>query len=72
MRLSSISTNGRFGCDLHLREFFRDFRSKFDEIATNMGMSQELYLEWLQKHAQMDSISSRHRYLIDPDAPVES
>src|SRR5205823_3818776 len=68
----ALRQTDQFGCDLHLREFFRDFRSKFDEIATNVGMSQELYLEWLQKHAQMDSISSRHRYLNDPDAPVGS
>ncbi len=58
----------RFGCGLHKREYFQDFRSKFDTIASEMGLSQELYREWLERHGQADSISSRHRYLIDLDS----
>src|ERR1035441_475806 len=65
--LQALRETKRFGCDLHLKEYFQDFRSKFDEIALQVGMSRERYREWLQKHGQMDSISSRHRYLIDLD-----
>jgi hypothetical protein len=61
------ATNG-FGCDLHMREFFEDFRRKFDQIAANVGMNVEHYLEWLSNSGQADTISSRRRYLIDMDA----
>jgi hypothetical protein len=51
-----------------LRDFFEDFRKKFDSVAAKVGMSQEHYREWLTKTGQADSISSRHRYLIGLDS----
>lgn len=59
-----LQTN-RFGCDLHTREYFADFRSNFDEISVRAGMEQDRYHEWLRKNGQADTISTRHRYLID-------
>lgn len=53
--------------NLHLREFFEDFRKKFDSIAVKAGMSVDHYRQWLGHNGQADSISSRHRYLIDLD-----
>jgi len=50
-----------------MREFFQDFKSKFDEIAVEAGMSQEHYRQWLKKHRQADTVSSEWRYLIDLD-----
>ena len=64
----ALRATNRFGCDLHLRDFFQDFKSKFDEVAAKVGMSRGLYSQWLQKNGQADSISSRHRYLIDLDS----
>ena len=65
--METLRATSRFGCDLHMREFFQDFRRKFDEIAVKVGMSVDHYREWLRKTGQADSISSRHRYLIDLD-----
>ena len=63
--METLMATHRFGCDLHLRDFFEDFRKNFDAIAASAGMSQEHYREWLTKNGQADSISSRHRYLIE-------
>lgn len=70
MRRSMETLRGtkRFGCDLHLRDYFEDFRKKFDSVAAKVGMSQDHYREWLTTTGQADSISSRHRYLIDLDS----
>lgn len=65
--MEALQKTKRFGCDLHLREFFEDFRKKFDCIAVKAGMSVDHYREWLRLNGQADSISSRHRYLIDLD-----
>jgi len=65
--MATLRATNRFGCDLHLREFFQDFRQKFDAIAAKVGMSAEHYRQWLHENGQADSISSRHRYLIDMD-----
>ena len=67
--METLRSTKRFGCDLHLREFFEDFRQKFDAIAAKVGISAEHYRQWLQENGQADSISSRHRYLIDMDGP---
>jgi hypothetical protein len=37
-------------------------------IAANVGMNVEHYREWLSNNGQADTLSSRHRYLIDMDA----
>jgi len=66
--METLIATKRFGCDLHLRDFFEDFRKKFDSIAESAGMSEDLYREWLTKTSKADSISSRHRYLIDLEA----
>jgi len=66
--MQTLRETNRFGCDLQLREFFEDFRRKFDEVANKVGMSAEHYRQWLRENGQADSISSRHRYLIDIDA----
>lgn len=66
--MAALRVTNRFGCDLHMREFFEDFRRKFDDIAVNVGMNAEHYRQWLAKTRQADSISSRHRYLVDMDA----
>jgi hypothetical protein len=63
----ALRETNRFGCDFHVREYFQDFRNKFDELALKVGMSREQYREWLEKYDQADSISSRHSYLIDLD-----
>ena len=65
--MEALQKTKRFGCDLHLREFFEDFRKKFDSIAVKAGMSVDHYRQWLGHNGQADSISSRHRYLIDLD-----
>lgn len=66
--METLRATNRFGCDLHMREFFKDFRRKFDQIAANVGMNVDHYREWLSKNGQADTISSRHQYLIDMDA----
>ena len=66
--METLRATSRFGCDLHMREFFEDFRRKFDQIAADVGINVEHYREWLSKNGQADTISSRHRYLIDLDA----
>ncbi len=66
--MQTLRETNRFGCDLHLREFFEDFRRKFDEVANKVGIRAEHYRQWLRENGQADSISSRHRYLIDIDA----
>lgn len=65
--MAALQATKRFGCDLHLREFFGDFRRKFDSLAVKTGMNVEHYRQWLGQHGQADTISSRHRYLIDLD-----
>lgn len=65
--MEALQKTKRFGCDLHLREFFEDFRKKFDSIAVKAGMSVDHYRQRLGHNGQADSISSRHRYLIDLD-----
>ena len=65
--MAALRATNRFGCDLHLREFFEDFKRKFDGLAVKTGMNVDHYRQWLGKHGQADSISSRHRYLIDLD-----
>jgi hypothetical protein len=62
--METLRATERFGCDLHLRDFFEGFRMKFDLVAARVGMSQEHYREWLTKTGLADSISSRHRYLV--------
>lgn len=65
--MAALQATNRFGCELHLREFFEDFRRKFDDLAVKSGMNLEHYRQWLGQHGQADTISSRHRYLIDLD-----
>jgi hypothetical protein len=65
--LEALKKTNRFGCALHLRDYFKDFRAKFDHISSQVGMSRDQYRDWLQKHGQVDSISSRNLYLIDLD-----
>jgi hypothetical protein len=63
--LKALQDAKRFGCNLHMREYFQDFKTKFDDIAKGAGISIEEYRQWLREHKQADSISSRHRFLID-------
>lgn len=65
--LTAIVDTGRFKFDLYEKEFFEDYKRKFAEIQASSGMSFEGYNAWLNKHRQMDSMSSRHQYLIDFD-----
>jgi|ERR1019366_2730081 hypothetical protein len=64
----ALRKTNRFGCDLHLREFFKDYKRRFAEITANSGMSLDQYRAWLQMTGQADSISSRNRYLVEFDA----
>jgi hypothetical protein len=65
--MEALRKTHRIGGDLHLRDFFQDFRRQFDEISAKAGMSAERYREWLRQRRLADSISSRHMYLIDSD-----
>jgi hypothetical protein len=64
----ALRKTNRFGCDLHLREFFEDYKRKFAEITAKSGMSLDQYQAGLQMTGQADSISSRQRYLIEFEA----
>ncbi len=65
--MDALQKSRRFGCDLHLREYFEDFHRKFEQVASHVGTSRDHYARWLVEHGQADTISSRHRYLIDLD-----
>jgi len=73
--MSALRKTKRVGCDLHAREVFEDFRRQFDEVSAKTGVSAETYGQWLRENRQADSMSSRHRYLIElekerPAAPA--
>jgi hypothetical protein len=65
--LMTLRASNRFGFDFHMREFFEDFKRKFEAVALELGMSAEQYHAWLIAHGQAHSISSLHRYIIDLD-----
>jgi hypothetical protein len=65
--MEALRKTQRIGGDLHLRDFFQDFRRQFDDVSARVGMSAHKYREWLRARGLSDSISSRHMYLIDSD-----
>jgi hypothetical protein len=65
--LEALQSVKRFGADFLMREHFADFRRQFNDVAARVGMSPQLYVDWLNEHKISDNISSRHRYLIELD-----
>jgi len=62
-----LASTNRFGGDYFMKEFFSDFRRQFEEVSRTVGVSEQAYANWLKENRAADSISSRHRYLIDLD-----
>jgi hypothetical protein len=68
LSFTALRKSQRFGCDLIMREYFKDFRRRFDEVAEGAGMRREDYAAWVKRHNVVDNVSSRQRYLIDLEA----
>jgi hypothetical protein len=57
----------RFGFDFFMREYFQDFRSRFDDIGERVGMRRDEYFAWLREKGLNDNMSNRHRWIFDLD-----
>ena len=65
--LEALENTNRFGADLFMREYFQDFKRRFEEVSKQCGIDPQRYVDWLNEHKLGDSISSRHRYMIALD-----
>jgi hypothetical protein len=66
--MAALREAKRFGFDFYMREYFEDFRCKFESAAKDVGMDEEHLHAWLRKHKIADGVSARHRYLIELEA----
>lgn len=70
--LAALQESGRFRFTFYTREWFKDFRRDFRNVAASCGVDFKEYQEWLAQHGLTDNISNRHRHMIGRFPPDEN
>jgi len=63
LSMRELQNTGRFRFTYYTREWFRGFRSHFEEVSRSLGMEPTEYRDWLTKNGLADCMSSKHRYM---------
>ena len=67
--MAALSEAKKINLNMFGREYFQDYKNKYHLLVEKTGMSKDLYRKWLKENNVHDSVSARHRYMIqtDPD-----